>query len=241
MRGRQVSSMGGAQAGRRPSRSLPPGVLLRFRSWQGRGRAKATASDLKQPGLAKAASLPRSSGVRRLFKGPAVRVVSFVAVFGLAILAWAVWPASDKSSQPRARIYSSYSACLLTDAAGIIPAAAKTVWSGMEAASSATSMKVSFLAAVSPGDAADVQSYLNTLLQRRCDVIVAVGAPQTAAVTALAGANPKTHFVVVGAPSSGLNVAPVNGTGDEISAAVKQDLVASNAGRFDRWAQGAAK
>lgn len=198
-------------------------------------------SDLKRHKAAEAAPPgSRPSGIRRAYKDPVGRALSVLVLVCLVILLLVVWPSSSKSPQPRARIYSSYSACLLTDAAGIVPAQAKAVWSGMEAASSATSMKVSFLASVGPGDAADVQSYLNTLLQRHCDVIVAVGAQQTAAVAALAGANLAAHFVVVGASSSGANVASVTGTADEVAAAVRRDLVASNAGRFDRWAQGAA-
>jgi basic membrane lipoprotein Med (substrate-binding protein (PBP1-ABC) superfamily) len=154
---------------------------------------------------------------------------------------WIAWPSSQGAAAPvpRARVYSAYSACLLTDDAGISSISARPVWTGMEAASAATSMTVSYLQATGATNVTDVQSYLNTLLVRSCNVLVAVGGQETAAVAATAGSYPSVHFVVVGAKSSGPNVAPVAGANEQaVTAGVRQLLVAANAGRFGGWAAG---
>ena len=158
----------------------------------------------------------------------------------LAGSVWAVWPSpGEPPVRPDARVYSSYSACLLTDSTGLASFSAAAVWRGMEGASTATSMRVSYLPTLGRADAAAVRSYLNTLVVQHCEVIVAIGAAQTSAASAGAKADPGTHFVVVRAASTGLNVASVTGSDDDVAAGVKRDLIAANAGRFGDWASGA--
>ena len=52
----------------------------------------------------------------------------------------------------RARVYESVDACLLTGARGLSDPAAAQDWAGMEAASRATSARVSYLAVTGSGD-----------------------------------------------------------------------------------------
>jgi hypothetical protein len=68
----------------------------------------------------------------------------------------------------------------------------------MQSASLATHVMVVYLPATG---AADVKPTLNTLVQRRCGVIVATGAA-TADVLAAGKANPRQHFLLVSAPGS---------------------------------------
>lgn len=111
----------------------------------------------------------------------------------------------------------------------------------MQSASLATSMNVTYLAATGATGVADVQPYLNTLLHRRCDVVVAVGDKEVAAVAASAGANPAAHFVAVGSASAAPNVAAVDAAGGDVAAVVESKLLAANAGHFDQWASGSAR
>ena len=170
----------------------------------------------------------------------ALPVVAAASAAVLAAVVWAAWPSGGHpgSSMPRALVYPAYSACLLTDNGGPTSAQAQPAWTGMLAAAAAASVKVSYLPTTGTPDAANVQSYLNTLLGQRCDVVVAVGEPETAAVAARAAAYPAAHFVVVGAASSASNVAPVAGGGD-VAAGVRRLILAAHAGRFDGWASGA--
>lgn len=113
----------------------------------------------------------------------------------------AVYLLVDGTSQPaaaRARQYTASQACLLTDAQGISGSQAATVWQGMEDASLSTHAKVTYLSVSGPATAANAIPYANSLIQRHCDVILAVGDPQTGAVMQIAHSTSKTHFVIVG-------------------------------------------
>jgi basic membrane lipoprotein Med (substrate-binding protein (PBP1-ABC) superfamily) len=122
-------------------------------------------------------------------------VVAVVAT-GLVVLLLA-WPSGRQLPPPRARVYTEFSACLLTDDGGVSGAAAAPVWAGMQAASLKTSGKVSFLAVSGPDTTANAVFYVNTLVQRRCDLVLAVGSTEVAAVRTQASVFPKVHFVVV--------------------------------------------
>jgi len=111
----------------------------------------------------------------------------------------------------------------------------------MQQASAQTSARVSFLEAIGSSDADNISTYLNTLLQRRCNVVLAAGAPQVAAVVAAASSAPATHFIVVGVPSSGGNVASLVAGGDEaVTGAVARLIGDAVGGRFSGWAAGAS-
>jgi len=94
--------------------------------------------------------------------------------------------------------YSASTACLLTDSHGISAAPASTVWAGMQDASLATHAKSTYLTVNGPDTAANAIPYANSLIEGGCTVVLAVGPPQTGALTQIAGRNPTTNFVIVG-------------------------------------------
>jgi basic membrane lipoprotein Med (substrate-binding protein (PBP1-ABC) superfamily) len=118
-----------------------------------------------------------------------------------------IWFLPEKET-PRARQYTAFKSCLLTNSHGISENPASAVWKGMQQASLKTHSKVQYL------ENTEVKStnavpYLGTLLQTRCNLIIAVGDVQTAAVSATAGSNPDTKFVVVGTTANHPNVTSV--------------------------------
>jgi basic membrane lipoprotein Med (substrate-binding protein (PBP1-ABC) superfamily) len=123
-------------------------------------------------------------------------VLAFAAC-GAGLGVWAIGGGSAPA--PRARVYTSVQACLLTDASGISAAPAAQVWAGMEDASLRTHAKVSYLAVTSPATSANALTFLGSLLVRRCDVVVATGLPEQAAVRAEAPKYPGVRFVLAGA------------------------------------------
>ena len=98
----------------------------------------------------------------------------------------------------RARVYANVDACLLTGPGGVADPAAAPVWAGMEDVSATGQVRTSYLAVPAPATTASVQSHLGSLLVSRCDLIIAVGAPERAAVLAQAGKLPSVHFLVLG-------------------------------------------
>ncbi|GAT85212.1 hypothetical protein STXM2123_5913 [Streptomyces sp. F-3] len=99
---------------------------------------------------------------------------------------------------PRARQYKEFDACLLTDEKGIAQGTlAASVWQGMQKASLETRARVSYVPVMGPQSVANVRPFFNSLIQRQCDVVVAVGAPQTQVTRADAGQHAKVRFVVV--------------------------------------------
>lgn len=128
-------------------------------------------------------------------------VLALVAC-AVALVVWlVVWAVGGGGSAPasRARAYTSFQACLLTDARGISAAPAAQVWAGMEDASLRTHAKVSYLAVTGPTTSANALTFLGSLLVRRCDVVVATGSPEQAAVRAEAPKYPGVRFVLAGA------------------------------------------
>ena len=98
----------------------------------------------------------------------------------------------------RASQYTASTACLLTDSHGINAAPASIVWAGMEDAAMTTHAKATYLTVNGPDTAANAIPYANSLIEQRCDVVLAVGSSQTSALTQIATRNPTTSFVIVG-------------------------------------------
>lgn len=170
--------------------------------------ARATASWATVPArLWKAAAGLRG---RRL----AAAFVGTVAVVGIAV--WTLWPSGPA---PRSRQYLDFKVCLLTDAHGIAGKEAASVWSGMEKASLKTRARVQYLPAFGPNTVANTQPYLQSLIERRCDVILAVGDAPVSAVVAEAARHPTTRFVVAG-PGNGRNVTSVNAQGLDLTSTI---------------------
>jgi basic membrane lipoprotein Med (substrate-binding protein (PBP1-ABC) superfamily) len=120
-------------------------------------------------------------------------------------------------------VYSQFSACLLTDPDGVSGPLAQPVWAGMQAASLKTLRKVSYLPVSGPDTVANAESFVNTLVQRRCDLVVAVGDSEVAAAEARAKGFPSARFVVVGSgvADGNLAVIPV-GPAEQVRSAVAQ-------------------
>ena len=97
---------------------------------------------------------------------------------GLAVsgapLPWS--PSGGRVLPPtRARVYENVDACLLTGAQGLADPTAAQAWAGMEAASQATSARVSYLAVTGPATLAAAEPFAGSLLVQGCKVIVASG------------------------------------------------------------------
>jgi hypothetical protein len=135
------------------------------------------------------------------------------------------WPAGRRPSPPRARVYTQFNACLLTDANGVSGSAAAPVWAGMRAASLKTSGKVSFLAVDGPATAENAVPYVNTLVQRKCDLIIVVGAAEAAATRSQASVFPNARFVVVGSGSPARNVDVLEPSSDRAVSSAVETLV----------------
>lgn len=163
------------------------------------------------------------------------RLAAAGGIVAVGVLGALLWHSPEPSQVPptRAREYTSFDACLLTGAAGITSTAAAPVWSGMREASATTSARISYLAATGPDTTANVTTFLNSLLARRCELILAAGATEVAAVHSRAAAAPGTRFVVVGAGAAGTmpgNVTSIAAAPpDRVTAAVRDAVTeASN-------------
>lgn len=136
------------------------------------------------------------------------------AAVALIVVGGAVWVAilatrSPAPPPPRARQYLEFTACLLTDERGITGPEAAPVWAGMQEASLTTRAKVQYLAVAGPQTVDNAVPYLNSLAQRRCDLVLAAGAVPTGAVGKAAAQFPRTRFVVVGPGTTAVNVVVV--------------------------------
>jgi hypothetical protein len=139
------------------------------------------------PLTARRPSPPAEAGRGRLWF-----IVAVVTVTAAAAVAWALWP--RPAAQARTRQYLDATACLLTSPSGIVRGtAAASVWTALQSASLSTHVMVSYVPAAI---AADVPAILNSLIERRCGVIVATGA-DSAAVTRTAWTHPRQRFLLI--------------------------------------------
>jgi hypothetical protein len=204
---------------------LGVGGVSRCGIWSGR-------VDSRGVGICCAASVGEGSGtVRgRLWRYRWV-VSGVVAVCAGLVVVLLAWPSGGRQlPPPRARVYSQFDACLLTDANGVSGPAAAPVWAGMQAASLKTSGKVSYLSVYGPDTVANAEPYVNTLVQRKCDMVIAVGPTEVAAVRGRAAAFPSERFVVVDSGSSSGNVATVESSSGSAVPLAVQLLVTRAAG-----------
>jgi basic membrane lipoprotein Med (substrate-binding protein (PBP1-ABC) superfamily) len=147
---------------------------------------------------------------------------------GACVVAAVVSGGESTPPPVRARRYTAHQVCLLTGPRGISAGAARTVWAGMQDASLATRAKVSYLPVIGPATAANALTYANTLVARDCDLVIATGAPETAALRQASTADPATHFLLVSngppADSGTGNLRTTTATGDirgQVRAAVE--------------------
>jgi basic membrane lipoprotein Med (substrate-binding protein (PBP1-ABC) superfamily) len=139
-------------------------------------------------------------------------IVGTTTVVAVALFA-TLWPSAAPRSlpPPRARQYSAFDACLLTGSQGLADPNARPVWAGMQDASATTRSKVSYLAVTGPQTTGNAVPYVNTLLQRKCSLVVAIGQSQVDALGQVAPAHPNTHFAVMGDKSVINNVTAIPG------------------------------
>jgi hypothetical protein len=117
-----------------------------------------------------------------------------VAAAVLFVVGWALWPRPAAVPAPGTRQYLDTSACLLAGAGGVTPGTpGARVWQAMESASLASRVMVSYLSVAGPADAS---AMLNTLVERRCGVIVVLGASRVQVASA-AKASPGHHFILI--------------------------------------------
>lgn len=134
-----------------------------------------------------------------------------VLVLGLVAVALFVGGGQGGPPDPRARQYEDVDACLLTGEKGVTegtPAAA--VWHKMQKASLETRVRVNYVPVMGEQTTANAVPFFNSLMQRDCAVVFAVGGPQVQATEAGAKKYPDVRFVVVdGAGSAQRNVTTV--------------------------------
>ncbi|MEN3307877.1 MAG: hypothetical protein V7603_4079 [Micromonosporaceae bacterium] len=110
---------------------------------------------------------------------------------------------------PRAREYRPVDACLLTGPGGLADPPAAAVWAGMQDASLATRTRVSYLPVVGPDTVAAALPFAQSLIQRQCAVILAVGQVEVGAVAKEAPKHADIRFVLIGGTAGGANVSVV--------------------------------
>ncbi|MFE5945220.1 BMP family ABC transporter substrate-binding protein [Streptomyces sp. NPDC056480] len=186
-------------------------------------REAAESGSARVPGL-----LAAGAGALR---GRAGWVVGSVVVLALGLVGAWLFAGSDRQGTPpdtRARAYQDYDACLLTDERGIVSGApAAPVWEGMQAASLDRHIRVTFVPVMGEKSVENARPFVNGLVQRDCEIVVASGAPQVAAAEAAVEKNPKVRFVTVGeaggaAHDNLVRVAPGASLKDDIAATVKR-------------------
>jgi basic membrane lipoprotein Med (substrate-binding protein (PBP1-ABC) superfamily) len=110
---------------------------------------------------------------------------------------------------PRARQYRAVDACLLTGSGGLADPPTAAVWAGMQDASLATRARVSYLPVVGPDTVAAALPFAQSLIQRHCAVVVAVGQVEVGAAAKEAPDHSDIRFVLVGGTAGGANVSVV--------------------------------
>ncbi|MFE7753370.1 BMP family ABC transporter substrate-binding protein [Streptomyces sp. NPDC057428] len=113
----------------------------------------------------------------------------------------------------RARPYTETDVCLLTGESGITAGTGgAVVWQGMRDASAETHARVSYTPVTGEQTVGSATPFLNGMLQRSCEVVLASGEEEVAAARLAAPEHPKVRFVLVGGTAvadDGGNVASV--------------------------------
>ncbi|WP_369387250.1 hypothetical protein AB5J72_06215 [Streptomyces sp. CG1] len=94
-------------------------------------------------------------------------------------------------------ISRNFRACLFTDQRNV--QTAQPVWTGMQAAARTTPVNAQRIVAPN-GTTNDLLPYANSLVQRKCGLILAIGADLHDTVRTAAQHNPHQHFLYTGKP-----------------------------------------
>ncbi|MEH0821539.1 MULTISPECIES: hypothetical protein [unclassified Micromonospora] len=148
-----------------------------------------------------------------------------VVLAAVVLLAWVLWPADPPP--PRQREYRAETACLLTGEKGVTTPEAAPVWAGMQEASLATHVKIQYLEVNGPQTAANAESFLASLVQSKCELILAVGPAPVGALRATAARFPSVHFVGVGGGTAASNVSIVEVDRPDSARQKTKELVAA--------------
>ncbi|MFE4599871.1 hypothetical protein ACFRKE_03360 [Kitasatospora indigofera] len=163
--------------------------------------------------------------VRWVWWAAGAGVVLTAVVVALAVLV----PGREPERLPvRAREYTDVRVCLLTDGQGVGGVAAAPVWAGMQDGSALTHVQVASLPVLGPATVANAQPYANTLVQQKCSTVLAGDEVGEQALRAVAAANPKVRFVVVGQGASASNLTVISPSSDVRGAVAK---IVSDAGK----------
>ncbi|MEU4421066.1 hypothetical protein AB0F81_10590 [Actinoplanes sp. NPDC024001] len=152
---------------------------------------------------------------RRLVIGAGAGAALVVA----GVVTWALWP-----EPPRQREYLDATACLLTDEKGIAADPAKPVWTAMQDASVTSLVKVQHLQVDGPQTAENATTYLASLANSRCNVVIAVGEAQIASVAKNAATYPGVQFLTVGGGSAAANVQVIDSSAGALKPALEDRL-----------------
>jgi hypothetical protein len=141
-----------------------------------------------------------------LLGGPALVLVAVAVVLVVAL---------TSGTAPRARQYLTFTACLLTDSHGLTGRPAAQAWSGMQQASLATRAKVEYAPVMSGSTPAAATPVLAGLLQGHCNVVIAAGPAQVAALVSEKVRPPGVRLVALGSvpARSGITTVPASGSG----------------------------
>lgn len=128
----------------------------------------------------------------------------------------------------RARVYTSFTACLLTGPDGVADGKAAPVWAGMQAASASTHAMASYLALQGAQTTANAEAYIDALSMRGCSLILTSGALPGEGAVARAAALPNSRFITVGAPAGkAANITAVTATIPAVVTRTVANLVAA--------------
>ncbi|MFI8323281.1 BMP family ABC transporter substrate-binding protein [Streptomyces sp. NPDC085529] len=125
-------------------------------------------------------------------------LVVLLGLLGARLVSGAVGDERGTPPDPRSRAYADRDACLLTDERGIVSGApAAPLWEGMQRASADGRVRVTYVPVMGERTVANARPFLNGLVQRDCEIVVASGPAQVAAATEAAAKNGGVRFVVV--------------------------------------------
>ncbi|MEV7235912.1 BMP family ABC transporter substrate-binding protein [Streptomyces sp. NPDC051020] len=147
------------------------------------------------------------AGATRLVRGRrAVWATGGLLLVGCVLLGAQWFGGSDTTAPPdaRARQYRNFNACLLTGDKGVVAGSpAAPVWAGMQQASADTRARVTYVPVMGEQTVSNAQPHMNSLMQRRCGIVLASGPAQAEAARSVAKSHPETPFVVIGEASAG--------------------------------------
>lgn len=171
----------------------------------------------------------------RSLRGRTIALAAVAVAVAAAVVVTAVLLSQGDDRPPipdtRARHYTETDACLLTGEKGITAGIAAQVWQGMQDASRKTHARVSYAQVTGEQSTGNARPFLNGLLQRSCDVVLAVGRPEVTAAGQTAPRYPKVGFVLVGGgKAAGSHVTTVS-AGDAVRADVAGAIERAVSGR----------